>query len=320
MPPNDDVVMCWRSRTASADPSRGWLGSGAVEIVLAAGAAVVWGLGDFCGGRATRRMSPTAVTFAGQLLSLLPLALALVVLGDPIAEAGSWAWGLLAGVGGFVGIALLYYCLANGSMSVVAPITAVVSAVVPLAVGVALGERPSALAVVGIVVALAAITLVTGSAGSASAATTSRVIVLAVVSGASIGTSLAALDRAADDSGMWPLLAMRIMSISLAGFLLVGRGIARGGSTGSGGDPSVSLLRRIPRWALLAGVFDMAANILFVAATREGMLSLVAVTSSLYPASTIVLAMRFDRERVTRLQTTGILCAGVALVLVALGR
>lgn len=293
-----------------------------MEIVLAAGAAVVWGLGDFCGGRATRRMSPTAVTFAGQVLSLLPLALALLVLGDPLAGANSWAWGLVAGVGGFVGIALLYYCLANGSMSVVAPITAVVSAVVPLAVGVALGERPSALAVVGILVALAAITLVTGSAGSTSSATPRRIIVLAVVSGASIGTSLAALDRAADDSGMWPLLAMRVMSISLAGLLLVGRGIGRGAGAGFGlgGEPGVGLLRRIPKWALLAGVFDMSANILFVAATREGMLSLVAVTSSLYPASTIILAMRFDRERVTRVQTTGILCAGVALVLVALGR
>ncbi|MFM7251468.1 MAG: EamA family transporter [Ilumatobacteraceae bacterium] len=293
-----------------------------MEIVLAAGAAVVWGFGDFCGGRATRRMSPTAVTFAGQVLSLLPLALALLVLGDPLAGASSWAWGLLAGVGGFVGIALLYYCLANGSMSVVAPITAVVSAVVPLAVGVALGERPGALAVVGILVALAAITLVTGSAGSNSSATPSRIIVLAVVSGASIGTSLAALDRAADDSGMWPLLAMRVMSISLAGFLLVGRGIGRGADAGLGfgGEPGVGLLRRIPKWALLAGLFDMSANILFVAATREGMLSLVAVTSSLYPASTIILAMRFDRERVTRVQTTGILCAGVALVLVALGR
>lgn len=283
-----------------------------MEIVFAAGAAVVWGLGDFCGGRATRRMSPTAVTFSGQVLSLLPLALALWVLGDPPAGAMSWAWGLLAGVGGFVGIALLYYCLANGSMSVVAPITAVVSALVPLAVGVAAGERPSALATGGILVALAAITLVTGAAGSASTATPRRIVMLAVVSGASIGTSLAALDRAADDSGMWPLLAMRIMSISLAAILLVGRGLGQGIS-------SVSL-RRIPRWALLAGVFDMTANILFVAATREGMLSLVAVTSSLYPASTIVLAMRIDRERVTRLQTTGILCAGVALALVALGR
>ena len=93
-----------------------------MEIVLAATAAAVWGIGDFCGGRATRRLSPLAVTFAGQTISLAPLAIVLMVLGDPSPGVRDWVWGVVAGLLGFAGITLLYRALSSGAMTVVAPL------------------------------------------------------------------------------------------------------------------------------------------------------------------------------------------------------
>ncbi|MFN5604839.1 MAG: EamA family transporter, partial [Actinomycetes bacterium] len=107
-----------------------------MEIVLAAAAACVYGLGDFCGGKASRDADSFTVTFVGQVFSVLVLGVALVLLADPVAPVRDWWWGAAGGVGGFVGLSMFYYALANGSMTVVAPTTAVVSAVVPAAAGI----------------------------------------------------------------------------------------------------------------------------------------------------------------------------------------
>lgn len=279
-----------------------------VEIILAAAAAAVYGIGDYCGGRAARRCPPLAVTLAGQIFSLLVLAIALVALGDPVPGTRDWVWGAVGGAGGFIGLTLLYYGLANGSMTVVAPLTAVVSTIVPVAAGLGFGERPGGLAYVGIVVAIVGVVLVTGAIGTPHTSTRPFIWLVAVGAGSGFGWLYVCLDRTSDDSGMWPLLAVRIASISLA---IVALAVSR---------PEGSSPRQVPLLALVAGVFDMGANLLFLAASREGLLSLVAVITSLYPVSTIVLAMRIDRERVTRSQVIGMLLAGLALALVSLGR
>lgn len=279
-----------------------------VEIILAAAAAAVYGIGDYCGGRAARRCPPLAVTLAGQIFSLLVLAIALVALGDPVPGTRDWVWGAVGGAGGFIGLTLLYYGLANGSMTVVAPLTAVVSTIVPVAAGLGFGERPGGLAYVGIVVAIVGVVLVTGAIGTPHTSTRPFIWLVAVGAGSGFGWLYVCLDRTSDDSGMWPLLAVRIASISLA---IVALAVSR---------PEGSSPRQVPLLALVAGVFDMGANLLFLAASREGLLSLVAVITSLYPVSTIVLAMRIDRERVTRSQVLGMVFAGAALALVSLGR
>jgi drug/metabolite transporter (DMT)-like permease len=248
------------------------------------------------------------VTLVGQVFSLLLLAAALVVLGDPVPGGRDWMWGAIGGAGGFVGLGLLYFALARGSMTVVAPLTAVVSAVVPLASGIGFGERPSVIAYFGVAAALIGITLVTGAVGTPHTPTQPFIIVVSIVSGAGFGWMFTCLDRTTDESGMWPLLAARIASITLAVVVLVWR------------RPTGVSVRAIPALAFLAGLFDMGANLLFVAANREGMLSLVAVITALYPVSTIALAMRLDRERVTTSQAWGMACAGLALALVSLGR
>ena len=275
--------------------------------MFAAAAAWVYGLGDFCGGRASRRLDSISVTLYGQLFGLILLGVALLGFGDPIAPLVDGGWGALAGASGLVGLGLLYYCLANGAMTVVGPLTAVVSAVLPVIVGFALGERPSGLATVGIVAALVGIVLVTGAIGTPHVPTAPRIVVLTVLGGVGFGLLYVLLDQTSDESGMWPLAAARAVSIGIATVIVLGR--RRRGPVG-----------RIGLFAVLAGVFDMGANVLFVLATREGLLSLVSVITALYPVSTILLAVRFDGERLSRSQVVGLVGAGVAVALVALGR
>jgi len=280
-----------------------------MEIVLAAAAAGIWGVADFCGGRATRRLSPLAVTFAGQLATVVPLAVLLVVLDDPSPGLRDWLWGVAAGLFGFAGITMLYRALSSGAMTVVAPLTGVIAAVVPMMAGIGFGERPKVLALLGVAAALAGIALVTGAVGTPHARTPTGIVVLAALAGTFIGFSLICLDRTSDASGMWPTMAMRLSSVVTIGIILLAMP-----------RPSGLSLRNPPKWAIVAGLLDTFANILFLVATRMGLLSLVSVIASLYPASTIMLAMKVDHERIARSQALGMVLVGAALVLVSLGR
>jgi drug/metabolite transporter (DMT)-like permease len=157
-----------------------------------------------------------------------------------------------------------------------------------------------------VVVAIVGVALVSGAVGVAHVPTSRRIMAIAALGGCGFGWMFVCLDRTGDDSGMWPLLAARIASISIAAVVVFGR--------------RTSIGRSFPKLALLAGVFDMGANVLFLLANREGLLTLVSVITALYPVSTIVLAMRFDRERANRSQIGGMVLAGLALTLVAIGR
>lgn len=276
--------------------------------MLAAAAALVYGVGDYCGGRASRKIDSLVVTCAGQIFSLMLLGIFLVILRDPAPGLRDWLWGAAGGLGGFVGLTLFYYALAKGSMTVVAPLAAVISAALPIGTGLFLGDRPSLLAYVGIVIAIVGIALVTGAVGTAHAPTKLAIVGVATLAGCGFGWMFVCLDRTSSDSGMWPLLAARIASISIAATIIAFRGRSR---LGQG---------RIPAIALWAGLFDMGANVLFVFANRHGMLSLVSVITALYPVSTIVLALRLDHEKANRSQFVGMACAALALVFVSLGR
>jgi len=279
-----------------------------VEILLAAAAALVYGVGDYCGGRASRKIDSLVVTCIGQIFSLMLLGIFLVILGDPTPGLRDWLWGAAGGLGGFVGLTLFYYALAKGSMTVVAPLAAVISAALPIGTGLFLGDRPSLIAYVGIVIAIVGIALVTGAVGTAHAPTKLAIVGVATLAGCGFGWMFVCLDRTSSDSGMWPLLAARIASISIAATIIAFRGRSR---LSQG---------RIPAIALWAGFFDMGANVLFVFANRNGMLSLVSVITALYPVSTIVLALRLDHEKANRSQFVGMACAALALVFVSLGR
>ena len=276
-------------------------------MLLALASAVVYGVADYCGGRATRRASTFAVTACGQAVSLVPLLAVLPVLGDPVPPLGDWGWGAGAGVAGATGLLCFYHALSRGAMSVVAPTTAVVSVSIPVAVGLILGERPGATALVGIVVAMAAIILVSGAVTPAAHATPRRILWLAVLGGVGFGMIFVMLDRTGDSSGLWPLLAARVASVPV----VVAAGLA------------FRQQLRLPRPAVgitvVSGVLDMSANVFFLLATREGLLTVVSVVAALYPVSTVALAFGIDRERVTRSQAAGMAMAVAALAMVSLG-
>ncbi|WP_174528570.1 EamA family transporter [Micromonospora maritima] len=273
-----------------------------LPIVLAAVSAIAFGTADFSGGKASRHADPIAVTVVSQLLSLpLLLVLVLVVPGTPAPL--DLAWGLLAGVAGAAGVMLLYRALATGVMAVVAPVTAITAAIVPIVAGLLLAHSPGALALGGAGLAVVAIALVSLGERGGSGRLSGRVIGTALAAGLLFGIFFALLGQADESAGMWPVLAVRASSIAF-GLALVARTGAR-----------LRLGRRVLGWAAAAGLLDSAANALFLAAAGRGHLSVVAAIASLYPASTVLLALAVDRERLRPVQLAGLGFAAAALVL-----
>jgi drug/metabolite transporter (DMT)-like permease len=276
--------------------------------ILALASAALYGAADFIGGLTSRRADTTVVVVVSQGAGLLLVAVLLPLLGTPVPGRADWIWGSLAGLTGGVGVALLYRALAIGVMSVVAPTTAVCAVAVPVAIAVALGERPGAQAITGILLAIVAIALVSqqespGTVESSPARGRSGVG-LALASGVAIGLFLFALARTSAAAGLWPLLAARLVSVTLiAALALVSR-------------RSFAMPSSVMATSIGCGIVDMLANLLYLLASREGPLTLVVTLSSLYPASTVILAWVGLGERLKPTQWVGVLCALVAIVMI----
>jgi drug/metabolite transporter (DMT)-like permease len=278
-----------------------------LSVVLAAISALIWGAGDFCGGKATRRATALSVTVVAQLAGLPVVVLGLALISATSPRPGDVGWGALAGVAGFVGIVLLYRGLAAGAMAIFAPVTAVTAALVPLGAGLVLDDPPGTLALIGVCCAIIAIGLmsVQVAASGRQAVVTPRLLLLALAAGTMFGLFFTVLGRAGDDAGMWPVLGVRVGSITF-GLLLVARQRV-----------SLRLDRPVLRWTATAGVFDITANALYLVAAQRGLLSVVAPIAALYPASTVLLALLVDQERLRPIQVAGLGLAATALVLVA---
>ena len=279
-----------------------------MPILLALGSALVYGVGDYFGGRASRTQSSVAVTAIGQVVSLVLVAAAVLVMGTAVPDAATWWWSAAGGIVGALGITGLYHGFAHGDVSVVAPTSAVIGAALPVVVGLSLGERPTALALVGIVIAVAAVALVSGAIGQHQHNTPPRIIVLAIAVGACFGLLYVAFKQTDPDSGMWPLLIARFASVPM---LFTIGAVAR---VRPARDRSSLQL------SVVSGVFDMGANALYLLAVRGGMLAVVSAVAALYPATTVALAFGIDKERVTRWQGIGLVAAAAALALVSVSR
>lgn len=273
-------------------------------VVLASACAVIFGTADFFGGLATRRSRVLAVVVFSQLGGL-PLLLALIPFLPGTVSAPAILWGMASGLAGGCGIVLFYRGLAIGKMSVVAPITATTAMAVPVLFGLAAGERPAPLALAGILVGLFAVVLVSREAGDTSSQLTLGPVLAALAAGMGFGGFFILLKLAPSDSGLWPLVGARIASVALAALLAL--------ATRRSLRPSPGTLRV----TVSAGLLDMAANVLFLLAAQRGMLSLVAVLVSLYPASTLLLARYVLGERLSALQITGVSFALGAIALIA---
>jgi uncharacterized membrane protein len=271
---------------------------------LAAVSAMVYGSADYCGGVATRKAPAVVVTVLSQMV-VFPVLLgaAFVVGGTPgPRDAG---WGALAGAAGLAGLVLLYRGLSSGAMAVVAPITAVTAALVPLAVGLVLEQRPGVVALTGISFAVVAIGLVSLTPGRVRGQVTPGLLTSATVAGVMFGLFFIGLDRTGPDAGMWPLVWARLTAVGL-GLVLAMR--LRVGLTPD---------RAVWPWIIGAGVLDVSANVSYLLAAQLGTLSIVAPIAGLYPVSTVLLALTVDRERLRPLQVVGLGLAATALVLVS---
>jgi drug/metabolite transporter (DMT)-like permease len=281
-----------------------------MSVALALAAAILYGVSDFVGGLASRKLSVWPVgllactgAFAGSVV------IAVLEPGTPTAQ--DLAWGLLAGVGSGSGTAFLYRGLALGRMGVVAPVSAVGAVLVPLLVALGTGERPDLFAWAGIVVALPGIWLVSREEGpvdgsTAGTAGTVEGFVDGIVAGIGFGVLFAALGQVPDTAGYWPLATNQVSSIvsMLAAALLLG------------GNPIPR--RRAEAIGLVPGLLAALAVLLFILATRHGLLSLSAVITSLYPAFTVLLAVLVLGERIHRGQAAGLALCATSIVCVSL--
>jgi drug/metabolite transporter (DMT)-like permease len=276
-----------------------------MAALLALSAAVAYGVGDFLGGVAARRVPSTAVVLWSHIVGLVMLvALAPVVSGDISPRA--LAVGATAGVLGGGGVALFYRGLAVGAMSVVAPVAALLSAAVPVVAGLASGERPTTAALAGIALALGAVVLISREPASADApALRWQALALAVAAGLAFGLFFVAIDSAGDGVGIWPLVAARTAAVCLFAGLGAARVTASGLPRGAAGA------------AVGCGVLDASANVFYVLALDHGLLSVVSVLAALYPAGTVLLARYVLGERLSTVQRAGLGVAAVAAVLIA---
>ena len=300
-----------------------------MALILALGSGLTFGVADFAGGLAARRASATAVTLVSQAVGVIVL-LPLLALLPGVPSVAAFTSGAVAGIAGALGVVAYLRALALGPMGVVAPLASVVGVMVPVIAGVVAGERPSWPAALGIVVGLIAIAVVAGGGvravdsepadGESSARvppnreSSARVLasgdttgpLLALVAGAAFGAFFVLLDLTPPGSGLWPLVGARIASLTLMGAALL-----------------VTRMRVPSRETLplvaLSGAMDMLANILFLLASRVGLLTISALLASLYPVVVVVLARQVLAERLRRLQIVAVVLALLAVGVITVG-
>lgn len=273
---------------------------------LALASATSFGISDFVGGVASRRVAALRVLLVSTPVSMVMLGVLAMIGGGRITPAAV-VLGMLGGLSQALGIWWFYAAMAAGPISVVSPLAAVVDASVPVCIGRVLGERPGLLASAGIAVALGAVVLISWHAGEDGVkrqALTRGVIWLTIASGVALGLNFVFLDRTPSDAGLWPLLFARgaatILVIAVA---------------------AMSRNLRVPtgkplRLALLIALLDTAANVTMLFALQLSLLSLASVLISLYPAATVILAVAFLGERVRPRQVAGMVLAAVAVAMI----
>jgi drug/metabolite transporter (DMT)-like permease len=267
--------------------------------------AACFGSGDFFGGLASRRAPTLAVLGIAQLLAITGAVIAaLVFSGSP--SGRDLGFGAAAGALNVVGLGALYQGLSLGRMGIVAPITAVVAAIIPVTWGLATGEDPSTLALVGVGLAIVAAALIAHEHDTESGGAL-RALGLAVGAGLFFGWSFVLYAETSGDSGFWPVLTGRTAAVTLLVIVLLAT------------QTSLLLARREARLAAVAGILDVTATVLLLVAVREGLQSLVAPIAALGPAFTVAWAWGWLKEPIARLQVVGLGIALVGLVLIASG-
>lgn len=275
------------------------------SLFLAAVATVLIGTADFWGALGSRHGRPLAVAGWSQIIGIPMVGAALVVVGGTLLAADV-TWGAVAGIAIGLGLVSLYVGFATAAIGVVAPVSAVITVAVPVAWGLADGERPAPIAIAGIVAGIVAVALV-GASGDRSVSSPLRGILLGTGAGVGFGLGLAMLGNTSEAAGLWPLLATRFTAG--AAILVAGAGARR---------PLVPN-RRSAGVIVMAAAFGAVGMSFFTVAAQQGPLTLVAVITAMFPAVTVALAAVVIGERLRRQQLVGVALALVAVAMVSLG-
>ena len=281
------------------------MGSEILALICGLAAAASFGTGDFCGGFATKRSSVYGVIIISQIVGLAILAGMAVTLREPIISGNNLVFGGLAGLFGTLGLTALYIGLARGRMGVVAPVSAIVGTVLPIVIGIFLEGVPSRGQFLGLILGVCAIWYLAG--GGSTVSFHPRELVLPVLAGMGFGFFFVFIDQVSETAIFWPLVTARIVSITMISVFVM----ARRNKTVTSWNFQLFFI------VLLAGVFDAAGNIFFALASRLGRLDISTTLTSLYPATTVLLARLILRERLALRQWFGVAVALVALVLIA---
>lgn len=278
-------------------------------IIFALGAALLYGSADFLGGAATRRAALLGVLLTSGLAGVAVLLPAALLAGGPLRAPGI-EWALAGGAVGGVGLMFFYAGLAAGPMSVVSPVAALVSTVLPVGVAVAQGERPGPAVYAGAVICVAATVLVSSGGQPAAGGwrARGRGVALGLASGAAFGLFFLFLRNAGASGTLWPALTSRTAGLVIYAAIAVVTGAAPVGAARGW---------RLLATAIGAGAFDAAANICYLLATRAGLFGPAVVITSLYPAVTVLLARLALGEKMRPVQQAGLLLAAAGIILIA---
>lgn len=277
-----------------------------MTLIISLCAALFYGVADYSGSRGARIANSASVTFVGQAAALLLISAYLLITWTAPPPLESWLWTTGGGFGGAIALVAFYQAMSKGSMTVIAPITAVIGLSVPVIAGFLQGERPKTVAWIGIALAVVAVALVGDVLDKHDLPTSMNAIWMAIAAGFGFGMIFVCMAKASHDHGIWPLFGQRMVSVPTVALLAFAQ-------TRKIGVPKVAI-----GFSLLAGILDTSANGLYLLATHTGMMSLVSVITALYPVSTVALAMKFDHERLHRSQAVGMLLAAISLVLVSI--
>ncbi len=266
------------------------------------GSAVTWGIGDFCGGLATRRTSVWTVVLYSQAVGMVLLLALAFAFGETIPGGRDLFWGAVAGLAGIVGLLALYQAMALGQMALVAPLTAIIALSIPVIAGILTEGWPAASTLGGFVLAGVSVMLISYAPQRTASASG---LWIALVAGCGFGSFFVLIAQTQEAAVFWPLVAARAMSVATLSILMV---VQRRADL-----PTSQALLPIT----LAGVFDAGGNACFVLAEQAGRLDIASTLSSLYPVSTVVLALILLRERISWVQGAGVALALAAIPLIA---
>ena len=278
-------------------------GTELAPIAFGIASAACWGAGDFCGGLATRRTHVYSVIIASQIVGVVILIGLALAFAERIPTPVHLLWGGLGGLAGTLGLVAFYRALAYGRMGVAAPVGGVIGAATPALVGAFLQGWPGTLRLIGFALALIAVWFISRTEDTAVRA---HDLGLPILAGLGFGAFFLCIHRASETGVFWPLVAARFTSL---GVLTAVATVTR--------QPRLPDRMHLPLIALV-GVMEVGGNAFYALAARVGRLDVAAVISSLYPATTVWLAWLILKERVTRLQSVGVIAALAAIVLIAM--